>query len=89
MLQTKVYIGCKTLSNPTRILKNAFKYQKTRTPHLITQGGHKKIIKVITGVTKRIVMGHNNISLLFRYGNITDLGDQNRKKIEKGTSWLF
>ena len=34
-------------------------------------------------------MGHNNISLLFRYENITDLGDQNRKKIEKGTSWLF
>ena len=82
MLQTKVYIGCKTLSNPTRILKNAFKYQKPRTPHLITQGGHKKIIKVITGVTNRIVMGHNNISLLFSYGNIKI--EKKSKKVPPG-----
>ena len=68
MLQTKVYICYKTLSNRIRIQKNAFKNQK---PYLIARGDHRKtndVTKVLllkcapaTGIVKEIVMAHNNI----------------------------
>ena len=76
MLQIKVHICCKTLSNCIRIEKSAFKNQKPRTPYLTGRGVHRKTMKVIKelcvkcapviGITNGIVMAHNNRCLLVR-----------------------
>ena len=42
MLQMKVSICCKTLSNRIRIQKSALKKQKPNTPYLIARGDNKK-----------------------------------------------
>ena len=47
LLQMKVCICCKTLSNRIQIQKDAFKNQKPRTPFLIAREDHRKSVKVI------------------------------------------
>ena len=74
MLQIKVYVCYKTLSNHARIQKNALKNQE-----LISRGNHRKTIKVIyvfcvkcatvNGITKRVAMAHNNRSFLVRHAH--------------------
>ena len=67
VLEMKVYIYCKTLSNCTyEFKKNAFKNQNSRTTFLVGQRGKRKTIKIIkvllvsftpvTGITKAIVI---------------------------------
>ena len=77
MLQIKIYICCKTLSNCIKIQNSAFKNQKTRRPYLSAQGDRRKTIKVIkvllfkcapgTSIIQAIVMVHNNRCLLVRH----------------------
>ena len=79
MLQRKVFICCKTLSNRIRIQTSAFKKQKPRTTYLVARGDHRKTINVIkvlsvkcttvTGLTKEIVMAQKNRHLLVRHGD--------------------
>ena len=76
MMQMKVYICCKTSSNRIRFGKSAFKNQKPKADYLTGWGDHSKTMKVIkvlrvkcapvTGISRRIVMDHNNRCLLVR-----------------------
>ena len=47
MLQMKIYIYCKVISNRIRIQRKSFNNQKPRTLHLIVQGDHEKTVKLV------------------------------------------
>lgn len=74
MLQIKVYVCYKSLSNHARIQINALKNQK-----LISRENHRKTIKVINvfcvkcapanGIIKGAAMAHNNRSFLVRHAD--------------------
>ena len=77
MLQMKVYVCCKTSSNCIGIQKSGFKNQEPKRPYLITQGDHRKAIKVtkvsyvkcapIIDIAEGVVLAHNNRCLFGRY----------------------